>query len=468
MAEGLKACFTVVAAHAALAHAAEGHGAGGQMDDGVIQAAAAEVAAVQHLALHGLVLAEEVEGQRMGLGLDVGQGVVQIGVGEHRQDGSEDLLAHDGILPGHILHDGGGDAQAGLVAGAAADHLGRVDEPHQAAVVLLVDDLAVILVGHGVGAELGGDLLLNGGDQLVPDGGVTEDIVGSHAGLAAVQVLAEDDPLGRQSDLGGLLHDAGALAAQLQHGGGQVLGGAAQHFLAHRLAAGEEDHVEFLVQQRLIFGAAAGDNGHMFRREAFRHDLLEHRGGGRGVGAGLDDGGVAGGDGVDQRVQRQQHRIVPGAHDEHVAVGGGGAEAPRRELGQRRGHPALPHQAAHMADHPGGLREGLAGLAHIAFGGGLAQVGLQGAGQVLLMALQRSLELLQGRDAGLGGQGMAGGEILTLPLENGLNFHFRHGWKPPELVCTFFPADRGPTAPAPDRAGWPRGRRSAPAGGCPR
>ena len=64
------------------------------MDDGVIQAAAAEVAAVQHLALHGLVLAEEVEGQRMGLGLDVGQGGVQIGVGEHRQDGSEDLLAH--------------------------------------------------------------------------------------------------------------------------------------------------------------------------------------------------------------------------------------------------------------------------------------------------------------------------------------------------------------------------------------
>ena len=42
MAEGFKACFAVIAAHAALADTAEGHRTGGEMDDRVVDTAAAE------------------------------------------------------------------------------------------------------------------------------------------------------------------------------------------------------------------------------------------------------------------------------------------------------------------------------------------------------------------------------------------------------------------------------------------
>ena len=66
-----------------------------------------------------------------------------------------------------------------------------------------------------------------------------------------------------------------------------MLRGTAQNLGSHGSAAGEEDEVEFLGQQRLIFGTAAGDEGHMAGVE----DLLENgaqnfAAGGR-VGAGL-------------------------------------------------------------------------------------------------------------------------------------------------------------------------------------
>jgi hypothetical protein len=126
-----------------------------------------------------------------------------------------------------------------------------------------------------------------------PDISVAKDIVRRHAGLAAIQNFAEHDAPCGERYIGGAVHDAGAFAAQLQHHRGQRVGGAVQHLPAHGLAAGEKDLVEPLVQQGLIFGPAAGDDGHIFGREALAQQLGQRRAGRRGIGAGLDHHGVA-------------------------------------------------------------------------------------------------------------------------------------------------------------------------------
>ena len=147
--------------------------------------------------------------------------------------------------------------------------------------MLFIDDLAVVRVLQRLGAVLLADLVTNLLDQPLFDAAVAENVIRRDAGLAAVKEFSEDDPLGGQLQIGGGIHDTGAFAAQLQHRGGQVFSRMAQHFPAHALAAGEEDHVEFLLQQSGIFISATGDHGHIFRLKALRDDLRHHGGGGR-------------------------------------------------------------------------------------------------------------------------------------------------------------------------------------------
>ena len=150
---------------------------------------------------------------------------------------------------------------------------------------------------------------------------------------------------------------------------------------------------KLLAQQGLILGPAAGHDADVFRREASSsQQLLQRRGGGGGgVGAGLDHGRVlpaARASISGSSVSRD--RVILRAHDEHRAVGGRRTETARRKLGQRRGHPAVPHQAAQGGAAIQPASDSVSPVsAHIAFGLGLAQVGPQGAGQFGFVPLQR-------------------------------------------------------------------------------
>ena len=114
-----------------------------------------------------------------------------------------------------------------------------------------------------------------------------EHVIGRHACLAAVQKLAKRDALGGKLDVRARVHDARALSAQLKHGRREKFGRVAQHLFAYVLASREEDEVEFLLEQRGIFRAAARDNRHVLGREAFRDNALDNRAGRRRVGARL-------------------------------------------------------------------------------------------------------------------------------------------------------------------------------------
>ena len=94
---------------------------------------------------------------------------------------------------------------------------------------------------------------------------------------------------------------------------------AAQHFLADSLAAGEENEIEFLVQQIGVFLASARDDGDIFRRENGGDHLFDDGGRGGRISAGFDQAHVARSDGVDQRLHGEQEGVIPRAHDQRAA-----------------------------------------------------------------------------------------------------------------------------------------------------
>ena len=56
--------------------------------------------------------------------------------------------------------------------------------------------------------------------------------------------------------------------------GVETFGGVAQHLFSNGLAAGEEDEVELLLEQRGVFRAPARDNGYVFGRKALRDNAF--------------------------------------------------------------------------------------------------------------------------------------------------------------------------------------------------
>ena len=233
--------------------------------------------------------------------------------------------------------------------------------------MLFVDDFSVVGVIQGIFPELLCNLLFQGFHQPGQHLFLAQDEVRGHAGLAAVEEFSEHNPPGGKGNGGGVVHDAGTLSAQFQHHRGQVLCRLPQHLLAYGLAAGEEDEVKLLLKQGCVFCPAAGNHRHQLRREAGGNQFPNHLCGVGGVGAGLDHGGVSRGDGGSQRLQGKKEWIVPGAHNQGVAVGGGLAVAPGGKLGKGCGDGFLPGKPSCVAEEIGDFREGQTHLAHIAF-----------------------------------------------------------------------------------------------------
>ena len=133
--------------------------------------------------------------------------------------------------------------------------------------MLLIDDVAIVLIFQGILPELGANLPDQFFDQPVFHPDIAEDIVGSHAGLSAVQELAEDDTPGCRRDVRSAVYDAGALSAKLQGHRRQVCGGLLHDEAAHRLTAGEKDVVEMLFQKCRIFRPSSGHHSHQGHRK---------------------------------------------------------------------------------------------------------------------------------------------------------------------------------------------------------
>ena len=356
------------------------------MDDGVVDAAAAEGGPAEEQLPDRPVPGKQVEGQRVGLGVDKVQRLLHPVEGEDGEDRAEDFLLHHRVLGGHVVQHGGLNFQRFRVSFPAEDHFLRVNKPHHPVEVLFVDHADIALVVQGV-SVLDGHPLAQMGQEAVLHPPVNEQVVRGHAGLAAVEQLAEDQAFGGQVQPGGGVHDAGALAPQLQGDGGEVLGRLGHDLFPHRHPAGEENVVEFLVQEGLIFRSSALYHGDEFRRKAVRQNVPDHRRCGGGVSGGLHHGAVAGGDGPNQGLHGEQEGVVPGGHDEHHPVGLPDGEAPGGELGQGGEVGLVGHPAGQPLFHKGQLGQGHPHLAHVALGRGLVQVGPEGGADVRLPGL---------------------------------------------------------------------------------
>ncbi len=101
MGEGLEAEESVVVARAAHADPAEGNVEVLDLHDEVVHAGRARARATQDLVDAPPSLAEDVEREGLGPGLDEGYDFLDGVVGEDRQDGAEDLLVHHGHAARH-------------------------------------------------------------------------------------------------------------------------------------------------------------------------------------------------------------------------------------------------------------------------------------------------------------------------------------------------------------------------------
>ena len=212
-------------------------------------------------------------------------------------------------------------------------------------------------------------LLANKANELVFYLAVHKHVVWCHARLAHVEPLAKGDASRRHAQVGASLHDAGALATQLERHGREVLGRPCHDELAHGNATGEEDVVPALVEKRLVLRAPALDDAHEFGLKRLLAYLAQHRGGCRRVGTRLHDHGVARRQGARERLEREQKRVVPRRHDERDAVGHALHAARGHGVGEVCRARAGPCPARDVPQLVANLGEGQARLAHVALVG---------------------------------------------------------------------------------------------------
>ena len=379
----------MVLPHAARAHTAKSHMARSQMHDGVVDAAAAKGHVAHKALLHRAVLAKDIQSQRRRTIRDKRLGLIQTLKRQHRQDGAEDFLLHYGTLGRHAVQDRRFNLERCLARRASQHNLVGVDQPAYAREMLGVDDMAVVLVVERVFAKHVADFLLDELQQLIVHARVNQQIVGRHAGLAHVEPLAKGDTPRRDLQICGGVHDAGALATQLKRHGCEIFARALHDKLADRNAAGKEDLVPALIEQRLILGAPALDNRHQARIKRFFANLLEHRTRSRRIGTRLNDHGVACGESAGKGFERQQKRVVPRSHDERDAIGHGLRLAHTNSIGKIAGAQARATPSSHMRDLMTNLGKRRADLAHIGFVMRLAQIGLERMGDIVLVRPHR-------------------------------------------------------------------------------
>ena len=170
---------------------------------------------------------------------------------EHGQDRPEDLLLHERALGARLHHDGRAprSARRRRRRRPTATVPAPVDEQAlQARHVPVVDDAAEARAALGVGAVEVADLLGQLVDEGVLHGVVDEHVVGRDAGLAGVEELPPRDAAGRDVEVGAGVHVGGRLAAELERGRREVLGGGLGDDPADRGRAGEEDVVPALAR----------------------------------------------------------------------------------------------------------------------------------------------------------------------------------------------------------------------------
>ena len=183
-------------------------------------------------------------------------------------------------------------------------------------------------------------------------------VVRRDAGLPGIDQLAEHDPLHRPGRNRRRADDRRRLAAQFQRHRREVGRGGTHHVMADGGGAGEQQVVERQRRKRLGDLGVAGDHADLVGVEMRVHQLGEQRREARRVLAHLDHCAVAGGQGVDQRADGQEQRVVPRHDDADHAQRLRPQFGPRRQKQQVGQAPARLHPAPALGAARGGSPTG--------------------------------------------------------------------------------------------------------------
>ena len=355
-----------------------------------------------------------------------------VGFGAHGgEDGAEDLFAVDVHVGGDVVEEAGADEEAVLVAlhreAAAVDREGGAglhagfDEAEDFGLGRLGDDGAEIdVLAGGVGADLEG---LDAGDELFDQrvgGGLAhgDGDRDRHAALAGRTVAGADQRIDGLVEIGVGHDDHVVLGAAEALDAFAVRAAAAVDVLRDRRGADEADGGDLGMVEDGVDGflVAVHDLEDAVGQAGFLHQLGEHqRHGGVALG-GLEDEGVAAGDGRAHLPHRDHRREVEGrdaggdaerlAHRIHVDAGAGGVgEFALQEMRRADAEFGDLKAAHHVA---AGVRQGLAVLAG------------EGLGELVHVAVEECYELhhhprpalrVGGAPGGLGGGGRAHGGV---------------------------------------------------------
>ncbi len=274
------------------------------------------------------------------------------------------------------------------------------------------------------------DLARQDVDEALRHLAVHQHVVGRDAGLPGVDELAPGDARGGHLEVGALVDQARALAAQLERDRREVLGCRGHHHLGHALVTGVEDVVEALLEQLGGLGDAALDHRERVLVEVARQDRRDRRGGVRGDLGGLHHRAVARGDGADQRRGDHRQRVVPRRDDQHHALGLGPDVAAPGLRHDRRAHPLRPHPGGQVLARVLHLGLDEIDLGHAGLEPALAEVEPQRLGEVGLVFAQHAVEFGQLGEPPLDGQGLAGVERLSQPGQRALQRCTAHGKSP--------------------------------------
>ena len=139
-------------------------------------------------------------------------------------------------------------------------------------------------------------------DELLLDILMDKDIVRGDAGLAGVEGLAPGYAAGCNLEVGRAVNDAGALAAQFQYDGSQVLGCSGHNLAAQSGTAGKEYDIPSAAEQLLVDIAVSLNHSDVVLVEHRPDHLLQYGRYVRNVGRRLEHSGAAGRYGTHQRV----------------------------------------------------------------------------------------------------------------------------------------------------------------------
>ena len=146
----------MITAHAAAAHAPEGQVRHACLHHHIVETDPTGAGGLQHLLLLRLIASKEVQRQGLRTLADLGQGLGEVRQLQHRQQGTEQFIGHQGILTVVDTNHCGSDAPL-ITVDLSADQdatllLGLVQQSFKTLKLSVVDDAGQLFRRQGVGS----------------------------------------------------------------------------------------------------------------------------------------------------------------------------------------------------------------------------------------------------------------------------------------------------------------------------